>query len=478
MGAYGNDRYGGAAYGGSSYGRGDIAGSGVTFTGYQASFYWATSGSGTAIGGSAIGGAQALAPPAAGLFASPDPDSGTVTIPLFWAFAQYVTLTRVDADGIRTPVRGSSPFQIVGNSRHNTASNPKSAIDLTGVQAGTNTTLTRLTGLTTPSSVVTTGFRGKATAAGAANITINTDAVGTLPTVYQFWAQCSAAPTAINMSVAWYDTNGLSLGTTTYAADPIAASQSFGQWSWCTIMVGSYPAGAASGVVSYQATGLPAAGTFDMTGRLTQQLSTPTDSYHKNYFDGDYQGAAWLGAVGASYSDKGDVNYATDGEAPLDVPFTYEMTNPTVPGYVARSTPITLDSGGRRSWLTHPASPLTPRPVYILGPFGPLVRSIEQGVFYPLDSDDGLPIVVTTSARRARTGTVQIFAESHEERDRLLGMFADGAPVLIRPPASYGEGDSLWLSLGELTETNRHPQQDTPYRVLSAPFYEVAPPVA
>lgn len=467
-------RYGGRAYGGSALGLPGDQSSGLLVPGFDAVFFWTTSGGAGGYGQVAYGGRRATAHPSAGLFASPDHETGRVTIPLWWAYAPYVNLTRVClSSGRKTPVRGASPFQTSGRSYHNGVSNPKAAVDLVGVSAGSNTALDRLDDIETPSAYVTTAFRMTAEDDGTVSMTDNTDGLITLDTTRSFYVRTSALADVIRLSVQWYDHDSASVGTRTYEVNETAREQAVGEFSWASVDVDHWPDGAVVGVASYQATGLDEGDTVDITARLSEV----TTSARHEYFDGDYPGGAWRGTPGASPSDLAPIMYAVDGEAPQDQPIRYELTNPLIPGYVASSNTVTLRSGGRRSWLTHPSSASTPIPAWILGPFGPLTRAIEQGVYYPLDSTDGLPIVRTQSTRRGRQGTVRFLALDHSERDRLLRMFQDGSPVLVRPPGTYGEGGGIWMSLGEITEESATWWSEFPYRTLSAPFYEVAPPL-
>lgn len=479
MAGYGTDRYGGEAYGGTRIGLNSPQTSGISIPGTSAVFFWVTSGAAGAYGQAAWGGARSVTHPSAGIYAIPDGNAGTVTLPLWWAYSSSVNLVRIRTDdGSSTPVRIGSPFLTGGTSYHNACQNPKAALDTVGATPDANTTISRLTGLTTPSTHVTTAFRAKATAAGTVTLAFQGEPVtGLVPWTFGFWARTSATATAIQIAVTWYDQNGTSLGVTDYTVGGTARTEAVNAWSWCQVNVTSWPTNASVGSMSYQATGLATNGTFDVTGRISGQ----TSMFPVAYFDGDYPGGSWNGTVGESTSDLGPTFNAVDGEAPLDVPFYYEMTNPSVPGFVAQTQTVTLPSNGN-TWLTHPGNPATV-PVWIEAE-PDITNTITQGVFKILGRAN--QVVISDPQRAGDTGTMIIVAQDFDTQNRLRAMFADGSPLLIRAPAGYGHPAEWWLSFGDLlsspayvtTTYGRIAAAPNELRRFTVPFTQVDRPSA
>jgi hypothetical protein len=467
------DAYGRAGYGGSRLGRAGRLSGGQPVPGYDAVYYWTTGGAG-AYGQVAYGGRQTVVFPVAGLFAAPDDAAAAVTIPCWWAFASYLNVSRVDAaTGARTPVRGADPLTAVGTSHHNGIANPKAAIDTSGAAAAANTTLSRLTALSLASPYVTTGFRATATAAGAAGITVS-DVVGATSTTYGFLMRTSAAPSAVNLSVAWYDATGTSLGTQTYPVTAAIVAASVNTWVWATVTIASWPGTAATGTLTYTASGLPAGGRLDLTERIAEASAT----YQGGYFDGDYPGGGWEGTPGQSYSDQAPIQYITDAEAPFDVPVFYELTNPSIPGYKARTELVTLHSSAlsvpRDAVLTHPGLNLSVRVWVEAQP--EITKAMPSSTFAIIGRRN--PVVITDPQRKSDTGSLTFVAETLEERDRLLAMLDDGSPLLLRAPALYGHPPLWWLSFGDVKETPMTGYAGNTLRRLSADFTQVDRPSA
>lgn len=445
--AYGGQFYGEAAYGGSLVALGDPDYGGTTVADFDAVYFWARTGAIDAYGEAAYGGRSTTSYPSAGLFAAPDPDTSVVTVPVWWAFASLVTLTRVDvATGERTPVR-DSPITMPAGSRRNPASNPKASDTTTGHAAGTNTTLTRLTGLTTPFPRVTTGFRATATAAGGVAVAFSLDPVAPSDTTIALLVRALGGASGIGLSVAWYNAASTLLTTTTHPVPAAVVTAATTGWAQATVTVGGAPVGAVTGVVSITGSGLAAAGMLDFTARITAVGSTVGE-----YFDGDYPGSAWTGTPGLSYSDQSPIVSVVDAECPLDVPVRYELTSGTAAGFVASSQPVTLPgdrllgTDRRRCLLTHPGRAQT-IPVWIEAA-PEVTRPIEQGTFKVIGRRR--PVVISDPRRGADTGELTLVAETFEERDRLLAMLDDGSPLLLRAPAAFGWPPLWWLSIGSV----------------------------
>lgn len=441
---------------------------------FTASYLWLATSGNAALTRFSLGGRQGVTAPQGGVVAIPNTDSGSTVLNLWWAYAAQVNVTRVDAaTGVRTPVRGASPWSITGAAtRRNSAANPTAASDLTGWEAGSNTTLARLTSLaTSPSPRVSTAVRATVSSGTQANVTFPLDATSTATTTYGMWVTGPTAPAGLDISVQWYDVNGSSAGITYSPVDATARSQVASGWSWCQATISQSPIGAVFGIIGLRATGLAASQYLDITGRLWENGTSLGP-----YFDGSFPGGNWIGTSGKSASTLAPIQIVTDGEAPLDREVVYEVSSPLIPGYAARSTSVTLAARGR-SWITHPAAPGFPIRSEVLGPFGAITRAITQGIYYPLDSTDGLPIIKTQARRQGRKGSIKILCTSHGERDRFVDTFADGSPVYLRAPASYGYGYGMWLSLGDLTEDQAAYFSESRFRTLSADWTEVAAPL-
>lgn len=462
-------RYGGATYAGSTqaYTGRD---SGLTVPGYDAVYYWQSSAAAGAYGSAAYGGRSSNPVPSAGLFASPDPATGVITVPAWWAYASYVSLYRITRDGERQQVR-QSPVQMPSGSRHNNILNPKAKVDLTGLTAGTNTTLSRLTGQVTPSQYVTTAIRSTATAAGNVAFTATTDPANTIEATYGFWVRTSAAATDIRLSIQWFDINGVVVSTQTYPVSTTARTQAVNAWSWATVTVTTYPTDAATGVLQYSATGLPLGGTMDVTGRILEIGNT----LQGDYFDGDFPGGSWTGLTGVSYSEYGPIVYVVDGEAPLDTWVRYELSNPLVPGFTALSEEVILTCDKNTNWLTHPADPEHPFKVWVEAAperTRKLARTVHEVI------NRSKPVVVSGAARVAEAGAITFITEGFVERDKLKAMTSDGTPLLLRAPAYLGYPGQMWLSLGD--ETEKPPSHYAPgtYKRMEYDFQIVDAPIS
>lgn len=468
-------QYGRVTYGGSPVARTPRESGGYDVPGYDSVYYWSLRGIAASYGQAAYGGRRTFNLPAAGLFAEPDPAAGTVSIPLWWAYADEVIVSRRDADGTVTPLRDSPIRLDRALSRTNQASNPKVRDNSTGYTAGTNTTLSRLQNQTLPTPYVTTALRATATAAGTARFQLATEAAPAGARTYGQWIRTSALASAIQLSITWFNISSVELSTQTYSTGTVGRTQAVGAYSWTTIVVDSWPENAITGVVSYLATGLPAGGTMDITGRLVEAGAV----LGNGYFDGDFPGAGWSGTPGMSASLISPITYAVDAEAPLDSPVVYELTNALVPGFVASSELITLDSthvrAPRDALLTHPGLTRT-IPVWVETE-PEITRPIEQASFQVIGRRR--LIVVTAPQRGSDTGSLTFVVEGIEERKRLLDMLDDGSPLLLRAPASYGHPPLWWLSFGDVSiEAPGNGVASYDLRRITATFTEVDRPSA
>jgi hypothetical protein len=137
-----------------------------------------------------------------------------------------------------------------------------------------------------------------------------------------------------------------------------------------------------------------------------------------------------------------------DGEAPLDVPVTYVVTNAGALGGQIETAPVVLPSL-YRTYLTHPRQVNAPMVVDLLAT-PDLTRDVETGVFWPLGA---IHPVVITGPRRAPQGDITFSVTSFEQRDALVAYLSDVVPLLLRAPADYGMGVALWLAISSVTES-------------------------
>lgn len=472
--SYARGAYGRAAYGGGTVPRAARPGDALVIPGFESIFYWTTTLASAAYGSAAYGGRSAARFPSAGLAAVPDPSGAVTNLAIWWAFADVVSVIRIDPDGQQVPVRDSEALAMpAGTSRRNRSSNPSARDSLTGYTAGSNTTLSRLTDQDTGLEGVTTAVRGTATAAGTALVGLNIDQQNPGRDQYAWRVRTSALAATLGLSIAWYDSDSLLITTQTYLVDTATRTAAAAGWTDATVTIETWPGDARVGVVSYVATGLPAGGTLDVTARLRETVIAG------GYFDGDSTPAAWIGTPGLSYSETAALVYVRDFEAPLDVPVTYRLTSSAAPGYVATSEEVTLPSvlgpevGVRQALLTHPGLAHTMR-VWIEAEPDSITNAMPQGVF----EIDGRrhPVVITAEQRSGDRGTLTFIAETFDEAARIRAFLDDGSPLLLRTPAAWGHPPNWWLSFGDLTRKAWTHQASRQLRRLEVPFIEVSRP--
>ena len=414
------------------------------------------------------GAAQVPVWPGGGIILVPDADRGVMGIKVWWPDAAGLLLVRITPDGARTPVRRGYPATPTAATRRNYATNPGLEAGLNGfVPADGSPTLSTVTG-----QVGSNALRATVAGAGSLGLTVPHSLPVSPQATIGVGLNFSARPTSLVISVGYTDSGGgaLTTQTATLTADQI--NTSVGQWGRQIVAV-SAPAGAANvGSIKILAEGMPAGGTMDVDALTIEQGSTDGTA-----FDGETLAAIWTGTRYLSTSVLAPIITLDDAECPLDTAVTYEAYYPAVVGGRVTSQQSLLPSNGR-TWLTHPTSTAGPIVVDLRG-VPTREHDVEQGVFYPLDSDDGFPTVISGPRRRAATGSVVFNAITRAERDALMALFADVQPVLLRSPAEfhYGAG-SQWLSLGRLSEDREGRKAWQDAWALSAPFYEVAAPDA
>lgn len=472
---YSRGQYAGAAYGGTvdvpaATGAPSVDPSNPGGSGWRIGS--ALTGAGPYAGFAYGGGGGVVRPSSGGVSATPDPLLGQVRIAAWWSDAPYLRLVRV-VNGERTPVRGAYPAPVTTATRRNRCTNPSAEVDTAGWLAGANTTLTRIVEAAMPAGVA--AFRLKATAAGAVNATVPVALpLPDGPPAVSLALRLSAAPSgALTVSVAWRDASAALLGTTTATIASGALAAYVNRWGRTPVLNVPYPtlgagtAAIASGTMTLSVAGMAINATADIDAVLIEGGTSTGD-----YFDGSTNAfTSWAGTAHASTSTQAPVMTLVDTEAPLDVPIRYELSAPDQPAFRAISEPVTLPSGGR-TWLSHPYSGATL--VVTVAEEPDQTRAISRGVFEVIGR--ARPIAINANQRQSSSASLTVWTETFAERDALLAMLDDGAPLLLRAPAELGHGPSEWLSIGDVTYKAvghgawEHTREFTlPYVVVDAP---------
>lgn len=399
-----------------------------------------------------------------GIVAVPNASTGTVTVYCWWPYATSLLLMRTGPDGVKTGVRGAYPLTPSVATYTNYATNPNSPAT-TGYVPGTGSPTLSI--ITRTDSVGGTAVRATNASSGTSEVTVPQSMIGGQPVTVGVDLQFSARPTSCTITLGWNDASGSALTATAVALTTDQINYSVGQFARQVVQVTPPAAAATCSTLKINAGGMPAAGKMDMDRWMVSQgLTSGT------YADGDTLGGSWTGTSGLSTSIISQVQTAIDGECPLDVACTYTVTAPMLTGGYATSQTITLASLDQ-TWLTHPAAPSTPvacRPTKT----PKLTRKIQQGTFQVIGRKN--PVVVSASVRTSPSGSLEIDTATFTERDQLLTMFSDGSPVLLRTPADYGYGQSLWLSIGDIDEDPGDRPVWNQTRPLTCPFQVVDAP--
>ena len=163
---------------------------------------------------------------------------------------------------------------------------------------------------------------------------------------------------------------------------------------------------------------------------------------------------------------------AYDSEVPLDTAVVYVAYSPALAYQKLTSASVTVASSDK-TWLGHPTKPELNR-IISINEQPEKTRGIDRGVFPIIASPR--PITVTAGVRSAPTGTLGVYVSTLAERDGVLALLADGAPLLLRPPTGYGWDASTWISIGDVLETPTTTSGFWPMRVLTLPYIEVDAP--
>lgn len=405
--------------------------------------------------------------PGGGIIVSPMAATGTMSVTAWWPDAPVLLLLRVTPDGALTPVRGGYPATPSAATRRNLCPNPSAEAGLNGYAAGTGTpTLSSTARLGDPSGGVL-ALRATVAGAGTNEVTIPTTLTGVAATI-GLDVRFSARPTAVTVTVGWTSATGgaLTPSVVTLSADEVNTSVS--QWGRQAVTV-TPPTGATASTTKITATGMSAGGTMDLDRVMIEAGSTVG-----SYVDGSVLGGIWTGTTALSTSVVAPIVTVSDGEAPLDVALSYILYGPGVTGGRMLSPPAVLSTGDT-AWITHPARPSAP--VAVQPTITPvLTHALDQATFRVLGRTN--PVVVSSANRIAPSGSITLDAPAFADRDVLLGLLADGSPMLLRTPQNFGYGYGMWLAFGDVVEDpgERAPWQQT--RALTAPIQVVDPPAA
>lgn len=419
-------------------------------------YRWSTQTAGGPYGSTSYGGGGLIARPVSGgLVVEPDPGLGVVRLSAWWAGATFLRLLRVVGD-VRTPVRDAYPAAATVATRRNLATNPSGETSTAGYLAGTNTTLSRVVADTLAGLA---HLRLRATASGSVSVTVPVLLPTDSPFGVSFNVKLSGAPSgALTVTATWQDSLGAQLTPSTATIPSGSLPTYVNRWDRTGVFTLAPPIPASSsapvvaqGALSISVAGLAANATVDLDAVLVER-GTGTSPV---FFDGNSPYGSWTGTVNESPSALASPVSILDREAPLDVPFSYELSAPGDPFYVIRSEPVTLPasagggSASARSWLVHPSQPGGPfRCKVTAAP--ELTRSTRRGLHAVLGRAE--PIAVATSVRSSPAGSVTVLTETLPERDRLVEMLADNQPLLLRAPAELGFGPGWWISVGDTVE--------------------------
>lgn len=417
-----------------------------------------------AMTGLAGAGPQAIYP-GGGIVLVPDPANGVMKVLAWWPDATGLQLMRTPFAAAPELVRGGSPLPITTATRRNWSTNPD-IVATTGYTAGAGTPTLSVVART--DSIGGQMLRAVNAGAGSSAVVLAGALAGGPAATVALDLQLSAVPSSVTVSVAWTSTTGGSLGSTSSVLAAAKSVFSIGQL-YRQVFALTVPLGAAAGVVTITAAGMPAAGQIHLD-RVALE-SAATDG---SYVDGATLGGQWLGTSGASVSVIAPVVTLLDGECPLDIPVVYQLYNPSLVGGRITSQSAVLPSNDV-TWLTHPATPSAPIAIDFNAKPS-LEHDVDQGVFWPLGQAEAT--TVSSAVRRAPSGTLGFNATSLAERDALMAKFRDVSPVLLRMPATLGYGLGMWVSLGKITEDPQGLKAWQAGGVLSAPFVTVRTPSA
>lgn len=161
-----------------------------------------------------------------------------------------------------------------------------------------------------------------------------------------------------------------------------------------------------------------------------------------------------------------------DYEVPFDEPVRYRANGDggeTV-WSIPSNTVTVVNSGGR--WVLHAVSRPTQRRLAYVVSQPKLAVALAHGQFYPLGRADP---VVTYGTPHLPTGTLVLYADSHDERDKLVALLDSTETICVRSPPDNGF-PAMYVALGDL-DIERRPDAPRVSWDIAAPWWQVAIPV-
>lgn len=452
-------------------------------------------------GAEVVGGGASAVYSGAGVWPIPHPDRGLVDVTCWWPFANVLKLYRVNArTRERTVVRGASLIT-VAKTRQNNSTNPDLHLDATGYLPGLGSPTVRRApdeydsspssntpgpdqypgpdqfpgGLGSGGSIAPKGWLARVTASatGATGVYLagQVDARPHTVAMDLVLPQGFAISSSAYLRVEWSDVLGGTYTPTTVPLSDLDKAHSIGRRGRPVLRVWP-PPGATVGQL--QLVAQLAAGDAVTVRRLLIEPDVNSDG---SYFDGDVLVGTWSGTRGASTSLHAAQGFVLDGEAPVETPIFYEMSNPDVFGGLVASAEFVLDAPGGHydTWLTHPLRPYEPRRVWVeRAP----TRTRAARVTYLQVIGSEYDVAISNGPRAAASGDgLRFITTSIEEREALRSMFDDQAPIFVRMPGGHGYGDGFWAQFEDETEEPRTHWGRDRIRPLTYPYREVGPPV-
>ena len=196
----------------------------------------------------------------------------------------------------------------------------------------------------------------------------------------------------------------------------------------------------------------------------------------KAWAQGTGEPGAWLVATtDGSVTGAGDVALASVrnvGNTDTNPQFIWDNLNVTTPSPLAGPTVAATVPSGGQAWLTHPGHPSYAGTATVTRDGLSEIRPARRGMFNPIGS--ALPVAVS-DVRGGSNGTLIVQTSTAADVTRLRNMLADGSPLLLRQPLTWG-GDSWWLSIGDV-DINRFTQIATDgWRRWTLPYQRVDRP--
>lgn len=176
--------------------------------------------------------------------------------------------------------------------------------------------------------------------------------------------------------------------------------------------------------------------------------------------------------------------FTYDYEMPLNRPTVYMASGETTAGPYAQQVAAQLDESG--VWLIHPSLPglsmcidrgLRDKTFVTIDSRREMIHQAPLAAFSPPGRKRS--VVYPMGPRRDPDWLLEIALPGLGDRDTLVALLADSAPLLMRAPFGYESGDwdmpDGWYSAGEVSELRPEIGVDRSFRLSLTPVAE--PPV-